>query len=66
MRYLQNMMDLAQGNVWGTARVKLYKGSCQAIGRRSERSLYSPASPHLKKTTFTGRMRRADLSGCSD
>ncbi|MGO9417178.1 MAG: argininosuccinate synthase [Syntrophobacteraceae bacterium] len=42
MRYLQNMMDLAQGNVWGTARVKLYKGSCQAIGRRSERSLYQP------------------------
>jgi len=42
MRYLQNMMDLAQGNVWGTARLKLYKGSCQAIGRRSERSLYQP------------------------
>ena len=42
MRYLQNMMDLAQENVWGTARVKLYKGSCQTIGRRSERSLYQP------------------------
>jgi argininosuccinate synthase len=42
MRYLQNMMDLAQENVWGTARVKLYKGSCQAIGRRSDRSLYQP------------------------
>jgi argininosuccinate synthase len=42
MRYLQSMMDLAQENVWGTARVKLYKGSCQAIGRRSERSLYQP------------------------
>ncbi len=42
MRYLQNMMDLAQENVWGTARLKLYKGSCQVIGRRSERSLYQP------------------------
>jgi argininosuccinate synthase len=42
MRYLQNMMDLSQENVWGTARVKLYKGSCQAIGRRSDRSLYQP------------------------
>ncbi|MGA3116169.1 MAG: argininosuccinate synthase [Syntrophobacteraceae bacterium] len=42
MRYLQNMMDLAQENVWGTARLKLYKGSCQAVGRRSERSLYQP------------------------
>jgi argininosuccinate synthase len=43
MRYLQNMMDLAQENVWGTARLKLYKGSCQVIGRRSERSLYQPS-----------------------
>ncbi|MFZ0927892.1 MAG: argininosuccinate synthase [Syntrophobacteraceae bacterium] len=42
MRYLQNMMDLAQENVWGTARLKLYKGSCQVVGRRSERSLYQP------------------------
>jgi argininosuccinate synthase len=40
MRYLQNMMDLAQENVWGTARLKLYKGNCIVIGRRSERSLY--------------------------
>jgi len=43
MRYLQNMMDLAQENVWGTARLKLYKGGCQVIGRRSERSLYQPS-----------------------
>jgi argininosuccinate synthase len=43
MCYLQNMMDLAQANVWGTARLKLYKGSCQVIGRRSERSLYQPS-----------------------
>lgn len=43
MRYLQSMMDLAQENVWGTARLKLYKGSCQVIGRRSQRSLYQPS-----------------------
>jgi len=43
MRYLQNMMDLAQENVWGTARLKLYKGNCYVIGRRSERSLYQPS-----------------------
>ncbi|MGA2403780.1 MAG: argininosuccinate synthase, partial [Syntrophobacteraceae bacterium] len=43
MRYLQNMMDLAQDNVWGTARLKLYKGSCQVIGRKSARSLYQPS-----------------------
>jgi argininosuccinate synthase len=41
MRLLQNMMDSAQENVWGTARLRLYKGNCQIIGRRSDRSLYS-------------------------
>ncbi len=43
MRYLQKMMDLAQENVWGAARLKLYKGGCQVIGRRSDRSLYQPS-----------------------
>ena len=43
MRLLQGMMDLAQENVWGTARLKLYKGTCQVIGRRSDRSLYQPS-----------------------
>ena len=28
MKLLQNTMDLAQENVWGTARLKLYKGNC--------------------------------------
>ncbi|MGA7875531.1 MAG: argininosuccinate synthase [Desulfoferrobacter sp.] len=40
MRLLQNTMDMAQENVWGTARLKLYKGNCQVIGRKSGRSLY--------------------------
>jgi len=42
MRMLQTMMDLAQENVWGTARLKLYKGSCRVIGRKSDYSLYQP------------------------
>jgi len=42
MRLLQQTMDAAQANVWGRARVKLYKGSCQVVGRRSARSLYQP------------------------
>lgn len=40
MRLLQNTMDMAQENVSGTARLKLYKGNCQVIGRKSDRSLY--------------------------
>ncbi|MDR3555145.1 MAG: argininosuccinate synthase [Syntrophobacteraceae bacterium] len=43
MSYLQKMMDLAQETVQGTARLKLYKGSCQVIGRKSDRSLYQPS-----------------------
>ncbi|MFZ2446466.1 MAG: argininosuccinate synthase [Syntrophobacteraceae bacterium] len=43
MRYLQSMMDLAQESVWGTARLKLYKGNCRVIGRKSDRSLYQPS-----------------------
>jgi argininosuccinate synthase len=37
------MMDRAQDNVWGTARLKLYKGTCQVLGRKSDRSLYQPS-----------------------
>ena len=37
---LQKAFDQAQQDVTGTVRVKLYKGSCSVVGRRSERSLY--------------------------
>jgi argininosuccinate synthase len=40
MQLLQKTMDAAQENVWGRARLKLYKGSCQVVGRKSSRSLY--------------------------
>ncbi len=43
MRLLQGLMDLAQENVYGTARLKLYKGNCSLIGRKSDRSLYQPS-----------------------
>ncbi|NLI33905.1 MAG: argininosuccinate synthase [Deltaproteobacteria bacterium] len=43
MRLLQGLMDLTQENVHGTARLKLYKGNCRVIGRKSDRSLYQPS-----------------------
>ncbi|HAA01863.1 MAG TPA: argininosuccinate synthase, partial [Syntrophobacteraceae bacterium] len=43
MHLLQKTMDTVQENVWGTARIKLYKGSCQVIGRKSNQSLYQPS-----------------------
>ena len=40
MSALRAFIDETQKNVTGTVRVKLYKGSCVAAGRRSDRSLY--------------------------
>ena len=37
---LQKAFDEAQQDVSGAVRVKLYKGSCAVVGRRSDRSLY--------------------------
>ncbi len=37
---LQSLMDEACRNVTGTARVRLYKGNCDVVGRKSPRSLY--------------------------
>ena len=37
---IQKAIDEAQQDVWGTVRVKLYKGTCSVVGRRSNRSLY--------------------------
>lgn len=39
---LQGLMDDISKNVTGTARLKLYKGSCTVVGRRSPVSLYDP------------------------
>ena len=41
MRLLQQTMDAAQETVSGTVRLKLYKGNCIPVGRKSDRSLYS-------------------------
>ena len=38
---LQSMIDTSQKNVTGEVKVKLYKGSCSLIGRRSPKSIYN-------------------------
>ena len=40
---LQALIDEAQRDVTGEARIKLYKGAAYVAGRRSERTLYDPA-----------------------
>lgn len=39
---LEAFMDETQKNVTGTVRVKLYKGSCTVVGRKSDVTLYDP------------------------
>lgn len=39
---LQSLIDETQTNVTGTVRLKLYKGNCAVLGRKSECSLYDP------------------------
>ncbi len=40
---LQTMIDKTQEKVSGMVRLKLYKGNCIIVGRKSENSLYEPA-----------------------
>jgi len=44
---LQALIDKSQEHVEGTVRLKLYKGNVQAVGRQSDKSLYS-----LEHVTF--------------
>jgi len=41
-KMLQTMIDEAQENVTGVVKLKLYKGNCQVVGRKSPGSLYQP------------------------
>jgi argininosuccinate synthase len=43
MEMLQKTMDESQKTVNGTVRLKLYKGNCIPVGRKSDNSLYSEA-----------------------
>ncbi|GBC60170.1 argininosuccinate synthase [Desulfonema ishimotonii] len=38
---MQKLIDETQQNVSGVVRMKLYKGNCQTVGRKSDHSLYS-------------------------
>jgi argininosuccinate synthase len=42
MELLRTTIEESQKNVTGTARLKLYKGNCDVVGRKSRVSLYDP------------------------
>ncbi|MFO8240466.1 MAG: argininosuccinate synthase, partial [Dissulfuribacterales bacterium] len=39
---IQRLIDESQANVSGRVRLKIYKGNCQVVGRKAEKSLYRP------------------------
>ncbi len=57
---LQTFMDEAQGNVTGTARLKLYKGNCTVVGRKSKKSLFDPATATFEADSV---YNQADATG---
>jgi argininosuccinate synthase len=57
---LQKTMDEAAACVTGTARLKLYKGTCSIAGRKARRSLYDP---HLSSFEGAGGYDQGDATG---
>ncbi len=51
MELLKKMIDETQKDVSGTVRLKLYKGNCTVIGRKSEKTLYHDAFATFEKDT---------------
>ncbi|WP_340107853.1 argininosuccinate synthase [Pikeienuella sp. HZG-20] len=58
---LQAAIDRSQEHVEGVARLKLYKGSVQCVGRWSDRSLYSEA--HVTFEDDAGAYDQKDAAG---
>jgi argininosuccinate synthase len=51
MEILKKTIDEMQKDVTGTVRLKLYKGNCTTVGRKSEKSLYHDAFATFEKDT---------------
>jgi len=56
METLQKYIDATQENVTGTARMKLYKGSCSVVGRKAPQSLYSEDFATFEKDQVYNQM----------
>ncbi len=51
MEIIRKAIDETQKDVTGTVRLKLYKGNCVVVGRKSEKSLYHDAFATFEKDT---------------
>jgi len=57
---MRKIVDETQQNVSGTVRLKLYKGNCMVVGRKSPRSLYRPDFATFERETV---YNQADAEG---
>lgn len=60
MELLMRTIEASQQGVTGMARVKLYKGNCEVVGRKSAVSLYDPALATFEKDQV---YRQSDAEG---
>jgi argininosuccinate synthase len=60
MEVLKEFITATQAPVSGVARLKLYKGMCSVVGRRSPRSLYDPEVATFEEDTV---YNQADATG---
>jgi len=60
MELLRSAIEKTQENVTGTARLKLYKGNCSVVGRKSPVSLYRTDFATFEKETV---FNQADATG---
>ena len=60
MEALRALVDETQKNVCGVARLKLYKGTCAVVGRKSDKSLYNPEFATFEKDSV---YRQKDAEG---
>ena len=59
---LDALIDKTQQNVTGTVRLKLYKGSCTVVGRKSPYSRYKETlATYGEKDTFDQKMAEGFL-----
>ncbi|HOK10143.1 MAG TPA: argininosuccinate synthase [Candidatus Hydrogenedens sp.] len=61
MEALNKFVDESQKNVTGTARLKLYKGSCIVVGRKADKTLYNPQISTFEEDL--GAYNQADATG---
>lgn len=61
MEALTAFVDKSQENVTGAARVRLYKGNCDVVGRRAPKSLYDPRVCTFEEDE--GAYQQADATG---